>query len=146
MRYHESGELHKDFHGATNTTVEYIAKNFGEKALHEIFFNVGQKVYASIHKKLKQGDTSELIEHWNYFFAREKGVFKITENSDEIVLEVDECPAVKQLLKLGLTPSKFFCCQTTMVNEAMCESTPFESKTEITGCGKCRQTIKKRGA
>jgi hypothetical protein len=146
MRYRENGELHKDFHGTSNTTVEYIAKIFGKKALHEIFFAVGQKVYRSIYEKLKTGDLSELVEHWNYFFAREKGIFKLTVTPDKIVLEVDECPAVKQLLKLGLTPSNFFCCQTTMVNEAMCENTPFESKTEILGSGKCRQTIKKRGA
>lgn len=145
MRYREIGELHLDFYGATSTTISYIAKNYGEKALHEIFFAVGQKVYKSIHEKLKQGDASELVEHWQYFFTREKGVFKIKETPDAIVLEVAECPAVRQLLKLGLIPSPLFCTQTIMVNEALCENTPFGSKTEVTGCGKCRQTITKRG-
>ena len=145
MRYREAGELHLDFHGATNTTISYIAQNFGEKALHEIFFAVGQKVYKSIHEKLKQGDASELIEHWQYFFVREKGGFQIKETPEAIVLEVSECPAVRHLLKLGLTPSPFFCNQTILINEALCKDTPFESKTEIRGCGKCRQTIKKRG-
>ena len=145
MRYRETGELHLDFHGATNTTIDYIVKNFGEKAIHEIFFAVGQKVYKSIHEKLKQGDASELVEHWQYFFTREKGTFQIKETSDTIVLEVSECPAVRQLLKLGLAPSPNFCQQTILVNEALCENTPFESHTEIIGCGKCRQAIKKRG-
>lgn len=145
MRYQETGELHLDFHGTTNATINYIAKNYGEKALHEIFYAVGQKVYKSIHEKLKQGDASELIEHWQYFFTREKGRFEIKATPDIIVLEVSECPAVRHLLKLGLTPSAHFCHQTIMVNEAMCESTPFESQTEIIGCGKCRQTIRKRG-
>ena len=134
-----------DFHGATNTTINYIARNFGEKALNEIFHSVGQKVYKSIHEKLKQGDTSELIEHWQYFFTREKGGFQISETPEAVVLEVNECPAVRQLLKLGLTPSPLFCTQTILVNEAICKNTQFESKTEILGCGKCRQTIKKRG-
>ena len=145
MRYRETGELHLAFHGATNTTINYIAKNFGEKALHEIFFAVGQKVYKSIHEKFKQGDASELIEHWQYFFTREKGFFQIKETPETIVLEVFECPAVRQLLKLGLTPSPLFCTQTILVNEALCKGTPFESKTEIMGCGKCRQTIIRRG-
>ena len=145
MRYRETGELHLDFHGTTNTTINYIAKNFGEKALHEIFFAVGQKVYKSIHEKFKQGDASELIEHWQYFFTREKGFFQIKETPETIVLEVFECPAVRQLLKLGLTPSPLFCTQTILVNEALCEGTPFEFKTEVTGYGKCRQTIAKRG-
>ena len=145
MRYRETGELHLDFHGATNTTINYIARNFGEEALHEIFFAVGQKVYKSIHEKLKHGDASELIEHWQYFFTREKGGFQIKETPDAIILKVSECPAVRQLLKLGLTPSPLFCSQTILVNESLCEGTPFESKTEITGCGKCRQTITRRG-
>jgi hypothetical protein len=145
MRYRETGELHLDFHGTTNATINFISNNFGEKALHEIFFAMGQKVYKSIYEKLKQGDASELVEHWQYFFTREKGVFQIKETDGTIVLEVSECPAVRQLLKLGLTPSPLFCSQTILVNEALCEGTPFESRTEITGCGKCHQTISKRG-
>ncbi len=144
MRYRETGELHLDFHGATSATIDYLVERYGEAALHEIFFNVGQKVYKSIHEKLQRGDISGLVEHWQYFFEREKGVFKITKTADGVILKVSECPAVRQLLKLGLKPSPHFCKQTSLVNEAMCEHTPFEAKTEITGCGKCRQTIKKR--
>lgn len=145
MRYRESGELHLDFHGATNATIDYLTERYGEAALHEIFFNVGQKVYKSIHENLKCGDISELLEHWQYFFEREKGVFQIAKTSDGVVLEVSECPAIRLLLKLGLTPSPHFCKQTSLVNEAMCEHTPFEAETEIIGCGKCRQIIKRRG-
>jgi hypothetical protein len=149
MRYRETGELHRDFHGALNTTVEYIAKRHGRSALREIFFNVGQKVHRSIHEGLKRGDASELIGHWNYFFTREGGDFKISSDENKVVMEVRKCPAVAHLLKLGLKPSKFFCCQTIDVNEAMCEGTPWKAKTEILGCGKCRQTISrtvKKGA
>ena len=141
MRYCETGKLHKDFHGALNTTVEYIVKYYGREALREIFFNVGQKVYKSIHESLKRGDASELLEHWNYFFSREGNDFKIIQSKNEITLEVSKCPAVEHLLKLGLKPSEYFCCQTIDVNEAMCEGTPWKAETEILGCGKCRQTV-----
>jgi len=66
MRYKSTGELHLDFHGATNTTINYIVDNFGETALTEIFNRVGKDVYKSIHQGLMNNDPSELIEHLDY--------------------------------------------------------------------------------
>ena len=52
MRYRETGELHKDFHGLVNSTVKYICDNFGKKALHKIFYNTGFDVYKEIREHL----------------------------------------------------------------------------------------------
>ncbi len=141
LRYRETGEIHKDFHGAMNTTIDYIARNYGEDALNELFKRMGQKVYRSIHEKLKNGDASELVEHLNYFMNRECGEYQLDVSDDKIVMEVKCCPAVAQLQKLGLKPSKYFCGQTSKVHEAMCEGSPWHSETEILGCGRCRQTF-----
>ena len=44
MRYKDTGNVHLDFHGAVNTTVNYIVKKFGIEALHETFFRTGRDV------------------------------------------------------------------------------------------------------
>ncbi len=139
MRYRESGEVHKDFHGALNTTIDYIATHYGEAALSDLFRKMGQDVYRSIHEKLKNGDPSELIEHLEYFMTREDADFQLETAPGRIELTVKCCPAVAQLQKLGLTPSPYFCRQTSEVNAAMCEGSPWRTETEITGCGSCRQ-------
>ncbi len=55
LRYQENNELHRDFHGTTDTTLNYIAEHFGEEALKEILRKTGRDVYKSIREKLARG-------------------------------------------------------------------------------------------
>lgn len=44
LRYQESNELHRDFHGGTNLTVDYIAKKYGPNTLKMILRRTGRNV------------------------------------------------------------------------------------------------------
>jgi len=143
MRYKDTGNLHLDFHGTVNTTINYIVKNFGADAIRKIFFNTGRDVYKSIREKLTKGDASELIEHWNYYFNRENAAFRIVSNADNVILYVDECPAVKHIKKLGLELSPHFCDQTDYVNKGICSGTDFDITTVKTGECSCIQTLRR---
>ena len=145
LRYQENNELHRDFHGTTNTTIEYIARKYGEDALKEILRKTGREVYRSIREKLARGDASELLEHLNWFYFREGAPYQLTVSADEIRMEVFECPAHKHLEKLGLPVSSFNCLQTSEVNAGMCENTPWESSVEILEPGHCVQIFRKKG-
>ena len=143
LRYQDNNELHRDFHGTTNTTLNYIAEHFGVEALKGILRKTGHDVYKSIREKLERGDASELVEHLNWFFFREQGKYRLTVNGDEIVFEVLECPAIRHLRKLGETPSPYVCLQTSEVNAGMCEGTPWISEVKVLGEGRCIQTFHK---
>lgn len=143
LRYRETGELHKDFHGSMNAAVEFVGRRHGRDGLRAVFKATAQQVYRSIYEGLKRGDWSELVEHWQYFMEREGADYAIKVTEDAAVLTVRRCPAVAHLRKMGLKPSAFFCDQTVLLNEAWCEGTPFEAVTEITGEGRCVQTIKR---
>lgn len=143
LRYQENNELHLDFHGTTDTTLTYVAENYGVDALKTILRKTGRDVYKSIREKLAGGDASELIEHLNWFYNREKGNYKLSVSPDEIIFEVLECPAIRHLRKLGLKPSEYVCLQTECVNEGMCWGTPWKSSLEVIGDGHCIQTFKK---
>ena len=143
LRYQENNELHRDFHGTTNTTLNYIAEHYGVDALKMILRKTGRDVYKSIHDKLAKGDASELIEHLNWFFFREGGKYRLTVSGNEIVFEVLECPAIRHLKKLGLEVSKYACLQTSEVNAGMCEGTPWTSSVEVIGEGRCIQRFRK---
>ena len=144
LRYAEEGEVHLDFHGATNTTVDFIIGKFGLDALNEIFRKVGKDVYRSIHEDLIAGDTEQLVAHWRHFFTRENCDYDIDVGDDEIVLTVRHCTAWHHVAKLVGTPSAHFCDQTSRTNEAMAEGSPFAIDTTITGPGACRQVIRRR--
>ena len=142
MRYRETGELHLDFHGLTGSTIDYILEHYGHDALVKIMTGMGQQVYRSIYEKLRAGDTSELAEHWQYFFEREQGKFTLDRHPDgQLELTVHECPAVRHLKKIGIPFHPTFCLQTELINQAWSEGTPFVITTEKTGECSCRQTV-----
>lgn len=144
LRYAEEGEVHLDFHGATNTTVDFIIGKFGLAAMDEIFRKVGKDVYRSIHEDLIAGDTRQLVAHWRHFFTRENCDYDVEVGEDEIVLTVRRCTAWYHVAKLVGTPSEHFCDQTSRTNDAMAEGSPFAIDTTVTGPGACRQVIRRR--
>jgi hypothetical protein len=146
LRYRETGELHRDFHGSMNAAVEYVGSRYGREGLRTVFRKTAQLVYRSIYEGLKRGDWDELVEHWRYFMDREGADYSLSITDEAVVMTVKRCPAVAHLRKLGMTPSRFFCDQTILLNEAWCEDTPFEAVTEITGEGSCVQTIRRKTA
>lgn len=144
LRYQETGNVHLDFHGAANTTIDFIVDRFGVEALHAIFKSVGQNVYADLRAHLMAGDAEELVKHWRHFFDREDADYTITMEDDAIVLTVNRCPAFMHVKKIAPKVSDHFCDQTIVTNTAMAEGTPFTLTTEITGEGSCRQVIRRR--
>ena len=143
LRYQENNELHRDFHGTTDATLSYIAEHYGVDALKMILRRTGRDVYQSIREKLARGDASELVEHLNWFFFREGGKYRMTVEGDAITFEVLECPAIRHLRRLGLTPSRYVCLQTSEVNAGMCEGTPWRSEVKVLGEGRCIQIFRK---
>ncbi|MBI4922708.1 MAG: hypothetical protein HY834_13255 [Devosia nanyangense] len=144
LRYNEDGNVHLDFHGAVNTTIDFIVSRYGIEAMHEIFARVGKDVYRDIRGHLLAGDADELVRHWQHFFEREHADFDIAVGPDEIVLTVRRCPAWHHVNKIAPSVSPHFCDQTIVTNRAMAEGTPFEIDTVITGDGACRQVIRRR--
>ena len=143
LRYQENNELHRDFHGTTNTTLDYIAEHYGIDTLKLILRKTGHDVYKSIREKLAKGDASELIEHLNWFFYRENGKYQLTVDENEIRLEVFECPAQRHLKELVMEISPWSCLQTEEINAGMCAGTCWQSSVEHISPGHCVQIFRK---
>jgi len=146
LRYNEGGNVHMDFHGATDTTIEFIIKHYGIGVMDKIFARVGKEVYADIRRHLMAGNAGELVKHWRHFFDREGADYDIEIDDDRIVLTVRHCPAYHHVQKITGQVSDHFCDQTIKTNQALAEGGPFSIETEITGPGACRQIIAKRPA
>lgn len=144
MRYKDTGMLHPDFHISTDAAIKFVLGRYGEDMLKELFRRTAHLVYKDIHVSLMSGNPEPLVEHWDYYFKREGGEFEIIRNGDEIILEVKTCPAVKHLISRHIKPEPCFCLQTSLLNEAFAEGTPFEITTEILGTGVCRQVIRRK--
>ena len=143
MRYRDAGQVHLDFHRTTNGTIGYLRRKYGRAFLDETFRRTARDVYRSIREDLLKGDTSQLLEHWSYYFDREGGRYSIDRNGDEIRMTVHECPAIAYLKKRGIEIDPDFCRQTIVINEAFAESSPFEITTDVIGDGRCVQTLRR---
>ena len=144
LRYRDKGNVHMDFHGATNTTINFIIEKYGIETMNDIFKKVGNDVYADIKKHIQSGNINMLAEHWQHFFDREGADFSISIKENEIILTVKKCTAYEHVKKLVGKVSSNFCDQTIKINEAIAEGTPYEIKTEILGEASCKQIIRKR--
>ena len=144
MRYRETGQVHMDFHRTTNATIAYLRKTYGQHFLDDVLRRTAHDVYRSLRESLKEGDPEPLVEHWTYYFDRERGRYRVERTQDAIRLTVNRCPAVAHLEKLGLPIDPAFCRQTIVLNEALAEGTPFVIETDVCGDGRCVQTIRRR--
>jgi hypothetical protein len=142
MRYRETGHVHLDFHRTTNGTIAYLRTKHGQGFLDEILKRTARDVYRSIREDLLRGDPEQLVEHWAYFFGREGADTALERVGDEIRLTVRRCPAVAYLKERGIAIDPAFCRQTTVINAALAEGSPFEITTEVLGEGRCVQTIR----
>ena len=142
MRYQENNELHKDFHGTTMMSANYIVKNYGVDALREIMRRTGTQVYREINRRLKAGDTSELAEYKEYFMQREGGKFTMKKFDNGLFeLEVTECPMEKHLRQLGMEINENFYLLNKFLNEGLCDGTPYALSYERLGNGIIRECL-----
>lgn len=144
MRYHETGDVHLDFHRTMNGTIAYLRERYGVEFLDEILRRTAHDVYRDIRSDLLAGDPEQLIEHWTYYLEREGGEFSVERTDTEIQVKVLRCPAAAYLLERGIPLDPAFRRQTTVLNEALCEDTPYEVTTEIVDEVSYIQTIRKR--
>ena len=135
MRYKDTGNVHKDFHRATDRTVRYVAKRYGMDFLKELFRRTAQQVYADIYGDLKAGNAEPLVEHWSYYYEREGGVFDVRRDDSRVSFAVTECPMVRHLQENGHTVDSSTYLPAILMNEAWSEDTPFSIDTEIHGDG-----------
>ena len=143
MRYRETGQVHMDFHRTTNGTIRYLRETYGVEFLDEVFRRTAHDVYRSIHEDLKAGDPEQLVEHWSYYLDREGGEYAVERDGDTITMRVTKCPAYAYLTERGIEIDEAFRRQTTVLNAAFAEDTPFEITTKDLGGGQYIQTIRR---
>ena len=145
LRYACKGELHKDFHASILDGVNYLIDNYGESAAREVLSATAQQVYRTMHEKLARGDSSELIEWWLYYMDREQADYVLEEREKGgAVLDIARCPALAHLEKRGVPGGRRVCWATRILNEALCEGTPFEIVLDAEKGKGCRQILRRR--
>ncbi len=120
--------LHKDFHGALSAGIEYLHRNYGEQAVREYLREFAKSFYAPLREALKQRGLAALRDHFEKLYRIESGKIQITISEDEMIMNVDSCPAVMHMREHQYPVAELFCETTKTVNEAICEGSGFAAE------------------
>ncbi|MDP6439331.1 MAG: hypothetical protein QGH74_06835 [Candidatus Brocadiia bacterium] len=120
--------LHKDFHGALSRGVEYVHEHFGEEAAQRYLRQFTAAFYAPLIEAVKEHGLKALKEHFEKIYELEGGKVNTRLSDDELVIEVEACPAVMHMREHGYHVARLWRETTGTVNEALCEGTPFAAE------------------
>ena len=120
--------LHKDFHGALSAGIEYLHRNYGEQAVREYLHEFAKSFYTPLRGALKQRGLAALRDHFEKLYRTEGGKIQITLSEDEMIMNVDSCPAVMHMREHQYPVAELFCETTKTVNEAICEGSDFSAE------------------
>jgi len=120
--------LHKDFHAALSCGIDYLEQHFGEEAVREYLREFTAYYYAPLIEDLKKRGLIALKEHFEKIYKIEESEIDVDFSDDQLLIKVPECPAVAHMRKHGYKVARLFYETTRTVNQALCQSTPFEAQ------------------
>jgi len=124
----DNAYLHKDFHGALSTGIDYIEEHFGEEAVREYLRQFTRTFYAPVTEALRERGLPALREHLERIYTIEDGEISFTETDDELILRAAFSPAVMHMREHGYHVARLFHETVKTVNETLCEGTPFAAE------------------
>jgi hypothetical protein len=116
--------LHHDFHVAGDNGLRYIGQKYGDNGVKEYLRRFAAAYYAPLVASIKKNGLSALKEHIESIYRIEEaeGVLKITLTEDELLVEIDHCPAIAYMKSIGYSPSKWYIEETSTVNETIADN------------------------
>ncbi|MGI6537506.1 MAG: hypothetical protein ACOX22_04065 [Caldicoprobacterales bacterium] len=119
--------LHKDFHNLMNLGIEYIREKYGEDSVREYLARFAKAYYAPLKSALLKKGLIAVKEHYEKIYETEEALdfVSMSLSEDELIINVEKCPAVTHMRKSGVTPSPLYYELIKTVNEVICEETPF---------------------
>ena len=120
--------LHKDFHGALSTGIDYLDQKFGEEAVREYLREFANSFYAPLKQEIRERGLAAIKEHFEEVYKVEGGEVEMEMTDDELVIRVAACPAVTHMREHGYPVARLWHETTRTVNEMLCEQTPFAAE------------------
>lgn len=120
--------LHKDFHCGLNLGIDYIAKLYGDEAIVEYLTEYARVFHKPLIEAVKKEGLKALEDYFTKLYETEEAIddIKMTRSDNELVIEIEKCPAIMHIKKQGGEICDTFVETTNTVNKTIVEDTPFE--------------------
>lgn len=120
--------LHRDFHGALSAGIDYLDDRYGADAVREYLRGFAVSFYAPTVEAVRERGLPALREHFERIYAIEGATPIIRMTDDELVIEVESCPAVSHMRAHGYIVARLWVETIRAVNEGLVEGTDFAAE------------------
>jgi len=120
--------LHKDFHGALSTGIDYLDRTYGGEAVRDYLRRFTLAFYVPLIEEIRTRGLIALEEHFRGIYEQEGGQIRISRTEDEMILEIQACPAVMHMRGHGYHIATRWIETERTVNAALCEGTLFTAE------------------
>ena len=120
--------LHRDFHGALSAGIDYLEGRYGEDAVREYLRGFAISYYAPTVAAVSERGLPALAEHFERIYGIEGAEPVIRVSDDELVVEVERCPAVSHMRGQGYAVARMWIETVRSVNEGLVEGTDFAAE------------------
>ncbi len=127
-RASDNAYLHRDFHGALSTGLAYLESRHGPEAVRAYVTHFARTYYAPLTHAIRDKGLGVLRDRLETVYAQEGGRIRISFTEDEMLLEVEECPAVMHMRRAGYAVAPLFFETSRTLYEAILDGTPYASE------------------
>ncbi len=127
-RPEDNDYLPLEFHGQLSGQLEYLEEKYDEDAVRRYLWQFAVHFYAPLTEMLRQRGLIALKERFERIHELEGGRISISFSEDEMVVEVEACPAVTFMRNHGQRVARLFYETGKTTYEAICDGTPFASE------------------
>jgi hypothetical protein len=120
--------LHKDFHGALSTGIEYLHTKYGEEAVIDYLKQFTRDFYKPLTEAIKVRGLTAIKEHYERIYQIEGGEVEFEDKPDELVMRVLASPAVMHMRANNYPIARMFVETIRTVNETLCEGTEYTAE------------------
>lgn len=122
--------FHKDFHSSMNMGIEYLGSKYGIDAVREYLICFTNNVYQDIIKQMNESGGLRVLEaHILDTYKKEKAFdavkTELSPDMNELIVNLNYCPAVKHLRNTGREVSKWYPYTTKIVMKTLADSTGY---------------------
>ena len=132
-----------DFYFAVNEIFRHIHDEYGKEVLIDYWQRLGREHYRQRNARWEQGGVDAIAQDWREYFSREPGaVVEVRASGDQVLLDIQVCPAIKHLRDNGRDIAAYYCEHCDHVGGAQAAAAGF-AFARTGGMGACRQTFVK---
>jgi len=116
--------LHRDFHVSGDIGIKYVGEKYGDNGVKEYLRRFATAYYSPLVDSIKKEGLIALKKHIENIYIIEESiqVLKTTLTENDLLVEIDYCPAIAFMKSIGHTPSKWYIEETRTVNETIADN------------------------